>query len=177
MNAAQLVRALGTASKLTGCGDDQAAMVAQGEDLDLAEVLELLDSMQGRIGAEVERGLAARNRKAGKPGVEREPSTFRLGVQERREAVRAAHARGLRDPQIADELGMSEVTVRTIRRTLGLAGIPGVIGKDWATPIREAHAEGLLTSEIAERTGYTLRTVQQRLAELGLKANRLPRQK
>lgn len=79
----------------------------------------------------------------------------------------------LSDPAIAERLGLTVDVVRRHREAAGIAPAPTPkLGAAWEAPIREAHARGLLTAEIAAATGYSVRTVQQRLSELGLKANK-----
>jgi hypothetical protein len=79
------------------------------------------------------------------------------------------------DTAIADELGLTSTAVRDIRRAEGIPGVEHHKTTDWRARITDAHARGLTTAAIAAETGYTVRTVQQRLAELGLKAHRPPR--
>lgn len=91
---------------------------------------------------------------------------------EHAEEVARLFGSGLRDPQVAAELGIPQATVRSIRRRLGLRGT--ALPKErsgWEARLRKWHAEGLSDPEIAERSGWTIRTIQQRRSQLRLPAN------
>lgn len=79
---------------------------------------------------------------------------------------------GGKDEDVAEILGISANVAKKVRHALGIRfrAAPSVTVPH--SRIRSLHAAGLRTREIAARTGLTYRTVQQRLYELGLKANR-----
>jgi DNA-binding NarL/FixJ family response regulator len=157
VNGPQVVRALRQPCILLGLDAEHAAALAVPDAQALQSALGLLDAMLERIDVEL----------GGEP--ERlAPAT--------RDRVGELASRGLTDPEIAAALGLSPSAVRSARRRGGIApGAPYArVRTGWQQRIGEAHARGLTTPEIAEATGYTVRTVQQRLAELGLKAHRRP---
>lgn len=156
MNAPQLIRALGTPARLAGLATRQAELVALEDRATLDDVLDLLDDLAVAVDA-------ARPVVAGE-----EPRASR-----RVERILELAEAGLRDPEIAAQLGVSVPAVRSARRRAGIPGQPTTPKPSgWQDRIREAHGRGLLTPEIAAETGYSVRTVQQYLARLGLRAHR-----
>lgn len=75
---------------------------------------------------------------------------------------------GRADAAIAQELGVTRETVRSIRRRAGVA--PGAIRADgsWQARLRELYDSGATVAQMVERTGWRSSTVYNRLAELGL---------
>lgn len=74
--------------------------------------------------------------------------------------------RGLHDPEIGAELGMTVAAVRDVRRRRGVAGRTRHTG--WQEQLRDLHAAGAGVAEMAEAMGVSAKTVYQRLSLLGL---------
>jgi len=150
MNAPQLIRALGTAAKLTGQADRQAELVALETRASLDDVLDLLDE----ISVAVDAARPARAREL-RPRVGRAPSEHAPRI------LQLASA-GHRDPEIANKLGISVAAVRGIRRRAGVAGGPPTPARSgWEDCVREGLDRRLTNAQIAAENGWTVRTAQQ----------------
>lgn len=155
MSPGQFLRSLRQPCMLAGIEGAHAAAVAK-DGVGLEASLGLLDALMERVEVEI----------TGSPPERLAPATAdRVGELARQ---------GLCDPDIARVLGLTPVAVRSARRRHGIPpGAPVArVRTGWQERIGAAHARGLTTPEIAAETGYTIRTVQQRLAELGLRAHR-----
>jgi len=155
MDAAQMVRALTQASKLCGLHEEAFGLCERGTDVRLADVRDLAEQIAEAIDSQL-------------PRTDRRPPA----TDEQSVCILELSKQGLPDGEVGRRLGLPPAVVRRTRREAGVAGSTWRARTGWEARIGEAHGRGLTTPQIAEATGYTVRTVQQRLAELGLKANR-----
>ncbi len=169
---AQLVRALRTVSGLVGLAERQHELADRDEGATLEDVVDLTSEILAVLDAAAEPDLS-------RPALGRR----RVYTPEQEvEAIRLT-ADGLLVPQIAERLGLSEDTVRRIRRRAGgrAAGVVGATRptprSGWEARVRDAHARGLTTAEIGAELGYTVRTCQEYLARLGLRARKPSRRR
>ena len=87
--------------------------------------------------------------------------------------VRDGVQEGLDDEQIGARVALSARVVKRIRYAIGaFRGLrPSELASD--TTIQELHAQGLGTRALAAQCGLTYRSMQDRMARLGLRANRV----
>lgn len=153
MIPSQVIRTLGRTAELCGVSPVLRVALARGDGATHADLLEVL----GALTHAVDHDRPARTSPAGR----------RLDPEAER--VLEMVARGMRDPEIAVELGISKPKVRGIRRRHGVAGHEtGPRKTGWEEPTRAAWDRNLTAAEMAEELGVPRSAVYHRLHKLGL---------
>lgn len=154
IDPAAWVQALGPAAELAGLEEQHRAAVARGDAATLDDVLGLLAGLRDLVVSQV----AA-------------PAERRVSLRDAR--VLELARQGMRDPEIAEQLGMTATAVRMARRRHGVSGQdPRPRRTGWEDRLRDAHSRGLTTDQIAAELGWSKGHTAVRLHELGLRAHR-----
>ena len=88
--------------------------------------------------------------------------------------IRACHAQGMNDIQIAKHLNLGHEHISTRRRVMGLVRIPVKQRRISDEQMRDAHARGLTDRQVANEFMVDPRTAAKRRRSLGLPLNPAP---